>query len=61
MTTQEAAGILDCTPGHVQDLVREKVLPGKKRLLKAEGGGRRWKWDVDGKAVRARRRRLGRR
>jgi len=61
MTTTEAAAILDVTPGTVQDLVRDKQLRGRKVLARADGGGRRWQWDVNAQDVRRRRRMQARR
>lgn len=59
MTTETAAAILDITPDSVGQLCRDGKLPGSKRVRR----GKRHKglrWEVSGKAVRRRRKALGR-
>jgi hypothetical protein len=71
MTLREAAAILDVSEGHVKDLVRDRALRGRytettvreKRRVRGTRRFvfrtiRRTLWTVNGRDVRARRRRL---
>lgn len=53
MTTMEAAGILDCTDENVARLCKRRKLVARK--VPRRKGSKAWRYDVDGKSVRARR------
>lgn len=56
MTLDDAAAALDVTENHLKDLIRD----GKVRA-KIDKRERPWRYDVQGKSVRARRKRLNER